>query len=102
MKRVHVRYAPWDLTRVWLVDPASNKALSSLYPLDKANNAGGQRRRLPQGVPPPATAPSSGIAPHLRQLMTQYALTGLPPAYVPMKDTANANTNDPDSEENKR
>lgn len=102
MKRVHVRYAPWDLTRVWLVDPASNKALSSLYPLDKANNAGGQRRRLPQGVAPPATATSSGIAPHLRQLMTQYALTGLPPAYVPMNDTTNANTNDPDSEENKR
>ena len=85
------------------MDPASNKALSSLYPLDKANNAGGQRRRLPQGVPPPAAeAAASGIAPHLRQLMTQYALTGLPPAYVPMKDTTNGSTNDPDSEENKR
>jgi hypothetical protein len=103
MKRVHVRYAPWDLTRVWLVEPASNKALSSLYPLDKANNASGQRRRLPQGVPPPpAGAASSGIAPHLRQLMAQYAITGLPPAYVPMSDTTNANTNDPDSEENER
>jgi hypothetical protein len=32
--------------------------------------------------------------------MAHYALTGLPPAYVPMSDTTNANTNDPDPEEN--
>ena len=33
----------------------------------------------------PAAAPV-GIAPHLRQLMADYAATGLPPAYVPKDD----------------
>lgn len=86
LRRVHVRYAPWDLTRVWLVDPATSKPLASLYPLDKASNASGARRRLPQGDPSPTQPVSSGIAPHLRQLMAEYALTGLPPAYVAMTD----------------
>lgn len=88
IKRVHVRYAPWDLTRVWLVDPACNKTLAPLYPLDKAKNASGARRRLPQGDPSPTETPKSHIAPHLKQLMAEYALTGLPPAYLPMNDDA--------------
>lgn len=99
IKRIHVRYASWDLTRVWLVDPKTNQALASLYPANKAANAGGQRRRVPQ---PQTNAPSSttpgDIAPHLKQLMAQYALTGLPPAYVPM----NAATSADDPEENQR
>ncbi len=88
IKRIHVRYARWDLTRVWLVDPKSNQALAPLYPVDKAKNASGERRRLPQtGTPPPNDAAPSDIAPHLKQLMAEYAITGLPPAYVPMNDS---------------
>jgi transposase InsO family protein len=99
IKRIHVRYAPWDLTRVWLVDPKSNQALASLYPVDKARNAGGQRRRLPQPqTPEPSAAAPGDIAPHLKQLLAQYALTGLPPAYVPL----NAAPGAADPEENKR
>ncbi|MCU0293850.1 MAG: DDE-type integrase/transposase/recombinase [Thermoanaerobaculaceae bacterium] len=91
LRRVHVRYAPWDLTRVWLVDPSTSKLLAPLYPLDKAKNASGARRRLPQGDPPPAPPAASGIAPRLRQLMAEYALTGLPPAYVPMTTDSQEN-----------
>ena len=99
IRRIHVRYAPWGLTRVWLVDPKSNQALASLYPVDKATNASGQRRRLPQPqTPAPSPAAPGDIAPHLKQLMAQYALTGLPPAYVPM----NAAGGPDDSEENNR
>ena len=87
LKRIHVRYAPWDLTRVWLVDPANNQPLSPLYPLDKAKNASGERRRLAPSDPPRNEAPQGDIAPHLKQLMAQYAVTGLPPAYIPMNDT---------------
>jgi len=99
IRRLYVRYAPWDLTRVWLVDPKSNQALAPLYPVDKAKNAGGQRRRLPPPhTPAPCAATPGDIAPHLKQLMAQYALTGLPPAYVPL----NAAPGPTDPEENQR
>lgn len=80
---VHLRYARWDLTRVDLVDPRSGAPLCPVRPLDKSANADGVRRRLT----PPATdctpLPPSGIAPLLRQLLEDYAATGLPPAYLP-------------------
>ena len=87
IKRIHVRYAPWDLTRVFLVDQATNKPLSPLYPLDKAKNASGERRRLAPTDTPTNEAPRGDIAPHLKRLMAEYAVTGLPPAYIPMNDT---------------
>ena len=60
--------------------------LCALYPLDKAANADGQRRRL-DAAPPrrdaEAAPTTSTIAPLLRKLMADYAATGLPPAYLP-------------------
>ena len=98
LKRIHVRYAPWDLARVWLVDPESNKPLSPLYPLDKAKNASGERRRLASTDTPTNEAPQGDIAPHLKQLMAEYAVTGLPPAYIPMNDTETPNPEDTTNE----
>jgi transposase InsO family protein len=83
MKRISLRFARWDLTRVWLVDPDHDKPLAFVYPVNKLANASGQRRAL---EPPNTTQeepPPSGMAPLLEQLMAEYALTGLPPAYVP-------------------
>lgn len=84
LQRITVRYADWDLTRVYLADQRSGEVLARLFPLDKTKNADGQRRALPQGpisgVVPPQ---SSGPAPLLRKLMADYAATGLPPAYLP-------------------
>ena len=59
--------------------------LCALYPLDKAANADGRRRRVEPAAPTPleAAPPTSPIAPLLRQLMADYAATGLPPAYLP-------------------
>jgi putative transposase len=82
--QLRVRYARWDLRQVELVDPHTQTLLAMLYPLDKNANAHGHRRRLEP--PPPTTAPAvaaEGIAPLLRQLMADYAATGLPPAYLP-------------------
>ena len=45
------------------------------------------RRRQPLAPPPGAPRPS-GIAPLLRELMAEYAATGLPPAYLPHDPTA--------------
>jgi hypothetical protein len=36
-------------------------------------------------VPAPLREPT-GIAPLLRKLMTEYAATGLPPAYIPKEE----------------
>lgn len=88
LSEVAVRYARWDLSAVDLVDPNSGQVLGPLYPLDKAGNADGRRRRLEEPDPAPAERPA-GMAPLLRQLMADYAATGLPPAYIPKDDQPN-------------
>lgn len=85
LHKLHLRYASWDLSYVWLMDEQAGLALERLYPLDKARNADGHRRPI-DTLPSADTPPSSGIAPLLRQLMTEYAATGLPPAYIPRED----------------
>ena len=86
---VHLRYARWDLTRVDLVDARAGAILCPVKPLDKSTNADGQRRRLPSVTTDLSPLPTSGIAPLLRQLLADYAATGLPPAYLPTdKDIA--------------
>lgn len=83
--RVALRYARWDLHTVDLVDPRTGTVLAALLPLDKARNADGRRRALPATAPaePAPEPPAGGVAPLLRQLMAEYAATGLPPAYLP-------------------
>jgi hypothetical protein len=82
--RLRLRATRWDLSSVELVDPRSGAHLATLWPLDKARNADRARRALAEATSP--VAPSRkppGIAPLLRQLMAEYAATGLPPAYLP-------------------
>lgn len=78
-----VRFARWDRSSIDLVDPRSGAHLATLLPLDKRANAD-RRRRVINPIGPheePAREPA-GIAPLLRQLMAEYAATGLPPAYL--------------------
>lgn len=88
--RPTVRVARWDLSSVDLVDPRRGNHLSTLLPVDKERNADRRRRAIADATsalaPDPAPAPT-GIAPLLRQLMADYAATGLPPAYVPYDRT---------------
>jgi putative transposase len=81
--RPTVRVARWDLSSVDLVDARRGTLLTTLYPVDKEQNADRRRRTLGSapafGVPP---SQPKGVAPLLRQLMEEYAATGLPPAYV--------------------
>jgi hypothetical protein len=86
LRQLHIRYASWDLRGVWLVDEHAGTVLERLYPLDKTKNAEGVRRAVPlapSDEKPPTTA---GIAPLLKKLMTGYAATGLPPAYIPQEE----------------
>jgi len=83
LSKVHLRYARWDLTRVDLVDDRSGVILCPVRPLDKSANADGQRKRLTPAATDRSPLPPSGIAPLLKQLLADYAATGLPPAYLP-------------------
>ncbi len=96
--RPTVRVARWDLSSVDLVDPRRGTHLATLLP----RRQGAQRRpasprpRRPRGGDRPAPAPAPvGIAPLLRQLMAEYAATGLPPAYVPHDTTVDRDDGDP-------
>jgi putative transposase len=92
---LRLRVARWDLSAVDLVDPRSGRHLSTLLPLDKAKNAERVRRVvLPVGEEDD-TRKNSGIAPHLRALMAEYAATGLPPGFVPKEEISLADDDDP-------
>ena len=83
--RPTIRFARWDLSSIDLVDPNTGTILCPLRPLDKRSNADGRRRvLLPAHDHEGAKAPEPGIAPHLENLIADYAATGLPPAYMPL------------------
>jgi len=87
LRTLTVRYARWNLGCVHLVDPRTDTLLGPIYPIDKARNADAQRRVLEPDLlttAPPAP-PTGEVAPLLRKLMTEYAATGIPPAYLPQK-----------------
>lgn len=86
LRKLALRYAAWDRTHVWLTDERTGAVLTRVFPLDRNRNADGLRGV----ITPPASAPSpepAGIAPLLRKLMTDYAATGLPPAYIPKEES---------------
>jgi len=83
LSEVHLRYARWDLSRVDLVDARSGAILCPVRPLDRTANADALRRRVEPTHPAPSTATNTGIAPLMKQMIADYAATGLPPAYLP-------------------
>ncbi|MCP3672544.1 MAG: DDE-type integrase/transposase/recombinase [Gammaproteobacteria bacterium] len=96
LERPALQYARWDLSHVTLVDERTNTILCRLYPLDKSANASGKRRSLDTKNTHSEPSNPAGIAPLLKQLMAEYAATGLPPAYIP-KDTSQRTTPEDES-----
>jgi transposase InsO family protein len=86
LETVHLRYARWDLSRVDMVDPRNDQILCAIHPLNKTANASGNRRRFESPGPSLGSAPATGMAPLLRELMAEYAASGLPPAYLPTEE----------------
>ena len=87
LKDIRVRYARWDLSTVLLICPKTGALLGRLYPLDKAENSGGERRVLtPISAEVSAEPSGTGMAPLLKKLMTNYTALGLKPAYLPKDD----------------
>ena len=92
LKTLTVRYPRWNLGCVHVVDSRTDTLLAPIQPLDKVRNADGQRRALEPLLPalaPPVPA-SGDMAPLLRKLMTEYAATGIPPAYLPQPPKENS------------
>lgn len=85
---VHLRYARWDLTRVELVAADTGALLCPVTPVDKSANANAERRPRAAAALDLSPLPPMGMAPLLRQLLADYAATGLPPAYLPTPDKA--------------
>jgi transposase InsO family protein len=83
LDQVHLRYARWDFSRVDLIDARTGQILTPIRPLDKAANADALRRRVDPSTSETSAMPAAGIAPLLKQMIADYAATGLPPAYVP-------------------
>jgi hypothetical protein len=84
LARVRLRVARWNLSSIDPVDPRTGTHLATLLPLDKLKNADRARRVLAEVATPPAPSKRPpGLAPLLRELMAEYAATGLPPAYLP-------------------
>lgn len=85
-----IHYARWDLSHVFLVDPQTKQVLCPLHPQDKSANASGLRRVLQaQNETQKHSSPTSlGMAPLLKELMAEYAATGLPPAYQPKGESS--------------
>ena len=66
-----------------LIESRSGTILCAVHPLDKAANAQAIRRVLDPAPNSNSPMPQAGIAPLLKQMMADYAATGLPPAYLP-------------------
>lgn len=84
LQRVQLRYARWDLSCAYLVDKRdSQRVLAQVLPQDKQKNADRRRRVLEPVAPMTPSEPAEPVPPLLRQLLADYAATGLPPAYIP-------------------
>lgn len=84
LSRLTIRYARWDLTQVHLIDERTQNELCQLYPLDRAKNADGRRRRIETSGAEEKlhNAQSSEPPPLLKKLLSDYSALGLPPAYL--------------------
>lgn len=96
LKHLHVAYQPSNLSMAYLIDGKTGDNIGKIFPQDKTKNAGGQRRTL-EPVSTITESDDSNISetetipPLLRKLLSDYAATGLPPAYVPKGETPSIN-----------
>lgn len=82
MRKLYVRYRFWDLSMAWLVDERSDEIIASIRPQDKVKNASGKRRVINDQKEEPSI-PTEEFPPLLRKILSDYAATGMPAAYLP-------------------
>lgn len=101
IKRLTVGYKSWDLSTAYLIDRRTGDNLGRIFPQDKTQNATGNRRGLEPIQPieqgdTSSTCETEAIPPLLRRLLSDYAATGLPSAYLPKEEINTEEFNDED------
>jgi transposase InsO family protein len=93
LKHLHVAYQPSNLTMAYLIDGRTGDDIGKIFPQDKLKNAQGARKAL-EPLSTAAEAEDSSVSdtdiipPLLRKILSDYAATGLPPAYIPRGETS--------------
>ena len=88
-RKVAIRYARWDLSRIDLVDSNSGTILAPIYPLDRTANADGRRGVLDSEVADAErhdNVSAKPLPPLLQKILDEHAAKGSPPAYLPKND----------------
>ena len=98
LRVLNLRYARWDRSQADIVDPRTGIIQATIHPLDKTRHADGRRRQItkPTGLSsrPVATLKGSTTSqgdPHpplMRQLLAEFAATGLPCAYLELDNSS--------------
>lgn len=101
IKRLAVGYKSWDLSMAYLVDGRTGDNLGRILPQDKTKNAAGSRRGLEpvqpsEPVDPSPDSDTESLPPLMRRLLSDYAATGLPSAYLPREEINTEEFNDED------
>lgn len=91
LREVVVRYASWDLSKVYLVNNQTGDILCRITPCDRSKNADGRRKTLnplanSDGTLVSTKPDKSNVAPLMKQYLEDYSATGLPPGYLPKAD----------------
>jgi len=86
LQRLTVRYARWDLSRAFVVNPDTDVVLARIRPVDKRKNADARRATVDEASCDVAEPDQTGdqYPPLMRRLLAEWADTGLPPAYLPL------------------
>jgi len=85
IQQLYVCFKSWDQSVAWLVDKRTGTKLAAIYPQDKVKNASGKRRvkSIPMDVKPPDELLKGSEPALLRKILSDYAQTGMPAAYLP-------------------
>ena len=100
LDRVRVASARWDLSFTHLVDSKGGRTLVRIFPVNKSRNASGERRSVDPVAPlKGGDLPSGNLPPYLKQLLEEYAASGLPPAYLSHTDEKNQESSKTEKEQ---
>jgi putative transposase len=84
LKRVWVRLRRWDMSSAIIVDELDHQiTLAKIFPVDRTKNSDSKRRSLEPSDIKPQEALRDPYPPLLKDILSQFSATGLPPAYIP-------------------